>query len=150
MRVRSFTDPPEALLDHAIWKVRSPRGEVRTLKVMESAAEARGLRVRLEGIADRNGAEALRGWEVQVARADMPPLAAGEHYRDDLLGFAVENREGQRLGEVAYFVDLPVGAVMVVKGDGAREHWVPAVAKHVLRIDVAAKRISVDWPAELT
>ena len=105
--------------------------------------------MRLEGVVARNGAEALRGWQVQVARAAMPALAAGEHYRDDLLGFEVMNLEGQRLGEVAYFVDLPAGAVMVVRGDGAREHWVPAAPKHEMNIDVATRHIRVDWPAEL-
>ena len=46
-----------------------------------------------------------------------------------------------------YFADLPAGAVMVVKGE--REHWVPAAPRHLQKVDLAAKRLTVDWPAEL-
>ena len=71
----------------------------------------------------------------------------GEHYRDDLVGFEVVNAEGVVLGRVEYFADLPAGAVMVVKGE--REHLVPASPRHLLKIDADARRIDVDWPAEL-
>ena len=64
-----------------------------------------------------------------------------------VLGFAVRNVEGVELGEVAYFADLPAGAVMVVKGE--REHWLPVSPQHLLRVDAAERRIEVDWPAEL-
>lgn len=152
VRVRSYSDPPEALFEHEHWQLRSPRGEGRTVRVLEAAHHQQDFRVRLEGVEDRNAAEALRGWTIEVAREDLPPLAEKEHYRDDLLGFEVVNLDAVRLGTVAHYVDLPTGAVMVVKDEGAkvaREHWVPAVPKHLVKIDVAARRISVDWPAEL-
>lgn len=151
MRVRSFTDPPEALFDHDSWELASPRGERRRVRVLESAPYQQGFRVLLEGVADRNAAEALRGWQIEVPRSQLPKLAANEHYREDLVGFEVWNLEGVKLGTVAHFVDLPAGPVMVVKDEGVRgtrEHWVPAVPKHVARIDVEARRISVDWPTE--
>jgi 16S rRNA processing protein RimM len=105
------------------------------------------LRVRLEGITDRDAALGLSGWWVQIARSDLPPLEEGEHYRDDLVGFEVANSEGVLLGKVDYFADLPAGTVMVVKGE--REHWVPTSPQHLLKIDAAEKRLTVDWPAEL-
>jgi ribosomal 30S subunit maturation factor RimM len=48
---------------------------------------------------------------------------------------------------VDYFADLPAGPVMVVKG--GKEHWVPTSPQHLLKIDATAKRLTVDWPAEL-
>ena len=88
---------------------------------------------------------------MRIAREHLPPLAAGEHYRDDLVGFRVRNVEGVELGQVAYFADLPAGAVMVVRsaGVGEREHWLPVSPQHLLRVDAAERRIEVDWPAEL-
>ena len=59
----------------------------------------------------------------------------------------VVNTDAAVLGRLDYFADLPAGAVMVVKGE--REHWVPAAPKHLLKVDLAAKRLTVDWPAEL-
>jgi 16S rRNA processing protein RimM len=145
--VRSFADPPDSLLDHEEWQLTAPDGATRTMRLLEGAPYRTGLRVRLEGITDRNAAQALSGWWVRIAREHLPPLAAGEHYRDDLVGFAVRNVEGVELGQVAYFADLPAGAVMVVKGE--REHWLPVSPQHLLRVDAAERRIEVDWPAEL-
>ncbi len=145
--VRSFADPLDSLLDHDEWQLVAPNGAVRTMRLLEGAPYKEGLRVLLEGIEDRNAALALSGWRVQIARSELPPLEAGEHYRDDLTGFEVVNVEGVALGRVEYFADLPAGSVIVVKGE--REHLVPASPQHLLKIDVNARRIEVDWPAEI-
>jgi 16S rRNA processing protein RimM len=146
--VRSFADPPDSLLDYDEWQLAAPGGASRTIRLLEGAPYQDRLRVRLEGIADRNAALALSGWWVQIARSELPSLEKGEHYRDDLLGFEVRNVDGVVLGKVDYFADLPAGSVMVVKGE--REHWVPASPQHLLKIHAAERWISVDWPADLT
>lgn len=149
--VRSFADPPDSLLDYDEWQLVAPNGTARTLRLLEGAPYKGGVRVHLEGVDDRNAALALSGWSVKIARSELPPLAEGEHYRDDLEGFEVVNREGVLLGRIAYFADLPAGAVMVVRGaeGGEREHLVPAVRPHLVKVDADAGRIEVDWPAEL-
>jgi 16S rRNA processing protein RimM len=146
--VRSFADPPDSLLDYDEWQLTAPGGATRTVRLLEGAPYQERLRVRLEGIEDRNAALALSGWWVQVARSELPPLEEGEHYRDDLVGFTVRNVEGVELGRIEYFADLPTGSVMVVKGERG-EHWVPSAPPHLLKIHSAERWISVDWPAEL-
>jgi ribosomal 30S subunit maturation factor RimM len=64
-----------------------------------------------------------------------------------VVGFTVRNVEGVELGKVEYFMDLPAGAVMVVKGRA--EHWLPVTKQHVLRVDGGQRLIEVDWPEEL-
>lgn len=145
--VRSFADPPDSLLDHEEWQLSAPNGATRTIRMLEGVPYRNGLRVRFEGITDRTAAQALTGWWVRIARENLPPLAAGEHYRDDLVGFTVRNVEQVELGRVDYFADLPGGAVMVVKGE--REHWLPVSKQYLLRIDAAERLIEVDWPAQL-
>jgi 16S rRNA processing protein RimM len=147
LMVRSFADPPESLLDHDEWQLLSPGGKTLQLQLLEGAAHRDRFRVRLAGIDDRDAASGLTGWWVQIARSALPPPAEGEYYREDLVGFEVVNAEGVLLGVLDYFADLPAGAVMVVKGE--REHWVPAAPRHLLKVDLAAKRLTVDWPAEL-
>ncbi len=44
---------------------------------------------------------------------------------------------------------MPTGAVMVTQAADGREHWVLAVPKHLRKVDLAARVIVVDWPAEL-
>ncbi|NNE70975.1 MAG: 16S rRNA processing protein RimM, partial [Rhodothermales bacterium] len=53
----------------------------------------------LEGVADREAAEALSGHTVWASEADLPPLAEGEVFLSDLVGLAVMAEE-RKVGEV--------------------------------------------------
>jgi 16S rRNA processing protein RimM len=161
--VSSYTEPPEALLEYPEWALRPEGGERKRHRLVEGELQGERLVVRFEGVESRDGAALLTGAWVEVERAELPPTGDREYYRADLIGFEVTNLEGITLGRVAYFVDAPTGAVMVVedrKGadtatdaatDAAsrREHWVLADPSHLRRVDLAAGRILVDWPAEL-
>ena len=147
LKVQSYTDPPENLLQHQHWELHDLGGSCTPVSVVESTHSGNSLRVRLAGVADRDAADALRGQDIEVARSALPPTAAREYYRDDLLGLRVCNREGVELGRVSHFVEAPAAAVMVVKG--LREQWVPAVPKYLVRVDLERGEIEVDWPVEL-
>ncbi len=154
MHVSSFTDPPETLIEYPRWRVRGGHGEGSDHRVLEGRLQGGGLVVRLEGIEDRTAAACLTGSVVQVQRSELPPPGEREFYRADLIGLEVRNTEGRTLGQVAYFVDVPAGAVMVVRqrpeaAGRATEHWVLADPSHLLQVDLGAGRILVEWPAEL-
>lgn len=159
VHVSSFTDPPEALLEYRQWALRSEGGERQRRGLIEGHLQGVRLVVRLEGTETRDSAALLTGAWVEVERAELPPTGDREYYRADLIGLDVENLDGVRLGKVAYFMDAPAGAVMVVEdgegaaagpqGAGRREHWVLADPTHLRRVDLAVARILVDWPAEL-
>jgi 16S rRNA processing protein RimM len=150
--VRSFADPPDSLLDYDEWQLQSQGGKTLQVQVLEGAPYQDRLRVRVSGIADRDAALGLSGWWVQIARSELPSLGQREHYRDDLVGFEVVTTDGVLLGRLDYFADLPAGAVMVVRqiSGGEAEHWVPASPQHLRKVDVAARRLTVDWPVDLT
>ena len=95
--------------------------------------------LRLRGVDERAGAEALRGEELLVAREDAPPLAPGEYWAEDLEGCAVVTPAGRELGIVQRMRPLPSCEVLEVG-----ELLVPMVGDGVLEIDVAARRIVVD------
>jgi 16S rRNA processing protein RimM len=149
IHVESHTDPAQGLLEYRPWVLRLANGERLTRRVEEGRVHAAGLVARLEGVADREQAAALTGARVEVERAALPPPGEREYYRADLAGFSVTNLEGALLGTVSHFVDLPNGAVMVTQAADGRQHWVLAVPKHLRRVDLAARAIVVDWPAEL-
>ena len=159
MHVSSYTEPAEALLEYNEWALRSGSGERKRHRLVEGRLQGERLVARLEGVESRDAAALLTGAWVEVERAELPPTGDREYYRADLIGLEVENLEGIVLGRVAYFIDAPAGAVMVVAspedaGAGEREasrgeHWVLADPAHLRRVDLAAGRILVDWPAEL-
>ena len=159
VHVSSFTEPAEALLEYREWALRPEGGERRRRPLIEGQVHGERLVVRLEGVETRDSAALLTGAWVEVERAELPPTGDREYYRADLIGLEVENLDGVRLGRVAYFMDAPAGAVMVVeerqdaaarpREPGRREHWVLADPAHLRRVDLAAGQILVDWPAEL-
>ena len=144
LKVQSYTDPPEGLLRHKHWALRGPDGGSQMVEVAEADSRGGTLRVRLAGIADRTAAEAIRGRDIEVARSALPPTAEREYYREDLIGLIVRDRSGQELGRVSHFLEAPVDALMVVTG--LRELWIPAVPRHLVRVDLARGEIEVDWP----
>ena len=148
LKIQSFTEPPEGILQYRHWQLREAGQAPRPVRVAAAEFDGRWLRVSLEGVADRDAAELLRGAQIEVKRADLPPPGEHEYYRDDLLGCAVRNQEGVALGTVSHFVDAPAGAVMVVRGE-AREHWVLATPTHLKKVRLAEREIEVDWPADL-
>ncbi len=95
--------------------------------------------LRLEGIGDRPGIEAVRGAELLVARADAPPLPAGEYWAEDLEGCVVVTPDGDELGHVDTMRALPSCEVLEV-GD----LLVPMVADAVLEVSLEQRRIVVD------
>jgi 16S rRNA processing protein RimM len=156
VHVSSFTEPPEGLLEYREWALRPERGERNRYRLVEGHLQGERLVARLEGTESRDAAALLTGAWVEVERTELPPTGDREYYRADLIGFEVRNVEGALLGRVAYFIDAPAGAVMVVgdRKEGSREatrkeHWVLADCAHLRRVDLAAGQILVDWPAEL-
>jgi 16S rRNA processing protein RimM len=149
VHVESYTDPPQRLLEQRDWALRLPSGELVTRRVAEGRVHGGGLAARLDGVSDRNAAAALTGAVVGVDRAALPPTGEREYYRADLIGCEVRNLEGLSLGTVSHFVDAPRGTVMVSREADGREHWVLAGPPHLRRVDLAARRVEVDWPTEL-
>ncbi|MEX3979305.1 ribosome maturation factor RimM [Paraburkholderia sp. EG287A] len=110
----------------------------------------------LSGLDDRDAALLLRGARVYVSRAEFPAPAADEYYWVDLIGLDVANEAGVELGKVADLIDNGAQSVLRVTyastdKDGkpaTGERLIPFVGVFVKTVDLAAKRIVVDWEAD--
>ena len=142
IKVRSYTDPPERIFEHRILQIR--RNSLVQSYPLESTGRSGGqLTAKLAGVTDRDQAQALRGAAICVARSELPQRDARDYYRADLIGCEVVNLTGHRLGVVQHFLETPAQLLMVVRGE--KEYWVPAVPRHLRRVDLQARRITVDW-----
>jgi 16S rRNA processing protein RimM len=142
VKVSSYTDPVEGIADYPAWTLVQG-GAARTVEVLDSKLAGRGVAVQLAGIETIEAARALTGAEIQVDRAVLPPVEAGEFYLHDLLGLQAVNREGQSLGQVDSFLELPAHPVVVLRGE--RERLVPLVPERIVEVDLEARRITLDW-----
>ena len=146
VKIRSYTDPPEQILAFPVWRADLPGGGHGTLTHLEGRRHGQGLVARLTGIEDRDQATALSRLELWIERRELPVLKKGEYYQAYLVGFEVVNLEGEVLGRVDHFLETGANAVMVVIGE--REHWLPMVSRHVPKVDLESRRITVDWDAD--
>jgi 16S rRNA processing protein RimM len=103
---------------------------------------------KLSGLETREQALALKGEVVAVVREALPEPEAGRFYLADLVGLEVVNELGESLGVVQRLFSNGAHDVMELAGCGKATRllpWVPAVVK---KVDLAARRIEVEWGAD--
>jgi 16S rRNA processing protein RimM len=145
LKVHSFTDPANGILDYKNWSL-AQAGKCSETELVEGKVHGKGLVVRLRGIDDRDRAALLTGAEIQISRSSLPDLDEG-YYWMDLIGMEVVDREGTSFGKVASMMETGANDVMVIKGE--RERLVPWIMDEVvLVVDRAEGRITVDWDAD--
>jgi 16S rRNA processing protein RimM len=115
----------------------------RAFRVSEARVHGATVVAKLDGIETREQALALKGETVSIERAALPEADEGHYYLADLVGLEVVNQQGERLGTVKQWTTN--GAQDVMEVDGRLIPWVAAIVKEV---DLAARRIVVDWGAD--
>ena len=101
------------------------------------------LLARIEGVDNRNAAEALRGTELHIARAALPPTEGEEYYHVDLLGLRAESEDGTALGRVSAIHDHGAGPVVEIQPPDGPSTLVPFTREHVPTVDIEAGRMVV-------
>jgi 16S rRNA processing protein RimM len=153
VRVFSYTEPRDALLDYRHWLLRSG-GDWSEIAVVDGRRQGKSVVARLAGIEDRDAAEAWLGADIAVARERMPPVGEGQYYWADLEGLEVRHRDGRILGRVANMLATGANDVMVVQpgeqaeaaGRGTQDILIPFVPEiYILRVDTEEGVIDVDW-----
>ena len=139
IRVRAGSD--------AIAHVRRVFVDGRAYAVEHVQPERQEWLVKLDGLGDRDQAEALRGRALEADRAELPPLDDGEVYVADLIGCKVYLADGTLLGEVT--ATFPGGGHEVLEVSGARSFLLPFVGEMVIAVDTAGRRITCDPPPGL-
>ena len=82
-----------------------------------------------------------------MPRSSLPRQSEDEYYWSDLIGLAVVNEEGMRLGTVANLLETGANQVLSVKGDDG-EILIPFVATAIKQVDLQNRLIKVDWAAD--
>lgn len=103
--------------------------------------------VQLEGITDRDAAEALRGVELVVDGGDSDEEDAW--YVHELAGLRAELADGTVVGVVRGLEHLPAHDMLVVEENGGARTLVPFVTAIVPTVDVAGGRVVLTPPGGL-
>lgn len=152
IRVDPHAADPQALFSSKRWFLRPPEplppGPVlawpAVLRVIQAREQGASVVAVVDGLADRDAAQALRGARVHVSRASFPTPAAGEYYWIDLIGLSVHNRQGEVLGTIEGLIETGAHDVLRVR-QGELERLIPFVDAYVDRVDLVERRVCVDW-----
>jgi 16S rRNA processing protein RimM len=104
---------------------------------------------RLEGVTDRNAAEALRGLRLYVSRDALPEPESDEFYHHDLIGLTAVLVSGETLGKVEAVHNFGAGDLLEVSRDGASSVMVPFTNAVVPTVDLANGRVVIELPREI-
>ena len=163
LKILPHSSQPEALFSAKSWFLQSPDAKFRpgfnaftgtvTIAVDEAKTHSDSVVAKIEGLDDRNDAEALRGCRIFLPRSAFPKASKDEYYWVDLIGLNVVNREGMALGVVRDLMATGPNSVLcveyqAVQEDGSskgEERMIPFVSAYVDVVDIAGKLITVDW-----
>ncbi len=137
LKIKPFTDTPEDF--RAIKRVLLDGAEYKVLSVRTAGG---AVYLGLRGIADRNGAELLRGKQVVIPREEAPEPPEGSYYIADLLGAQVVSETGESLGTLVNIRSAATD-VYTLERDG-KEIMFPAASGVILEVDVEGKIITVN------
>jgi len=107
-----------------------------------------GVLLKLERIATRDAAEAVRGARVIIQTQDLPELPPGEYYAHQLIGLRVVRESGEELGRISEVLRTGSNDVYVVR-TGAGELLLPALESVIREINLDAGTMKVMVPEGL-
>jgi 16S rRNA processing protein RimM len=143
------TDSPEERFSPgAVLFLESHPGQSREVTVVGTRWQGGRLVLRIAGVDDRTGAEALRGGLLE-AEVDITDADDEEYHDAALRGLAVRDVAGVEIGSVADVLHLPGQDLLAVHRPGAAELLVPFVHQMVPEVDIAGGYLVVDLPEGL-
>lgn len=136
VRVKTFTEQPQAI---AAYGALSDETGARRF-VLRHIGDSRGAALaEIDGVADRDAAEALKGLRLYADRSALPPPEPGEFYHADLIGLRVVEEGGAVLGTVKVVFDFGAGPLLEVALAGRRgTAMLPFTDAVVPKVDLAA------------
>lgn len=151
VKVYSFTHPIDNLLGYRRWTLR--RGsEVRQVELVSGRTQGKVLVAKLKGLDDREEARGYADFEICIQRSELPALTGDDYYWFQLQGLKVINQLGQLLGVVDHLLETGANDVLVVKPCAGslddRERLLPYTDPCVLKVDLEAGEMQVEWDAD--
>ena len=145
--VHSYADEPG---DIASYGPLADKSGARAFHLKLVGTSSKGVIARIEGIADRTAAEALRGTELFVDRAQLPAPEGEEFYHVDLIGLEAVSPEGNVLGKIVGVENFGAGDLLDIRPvGGGQTDLVPFKEAFVPEVDLAAGRVVVRMPIEV-
>jgi 16S rRNA processing protein RimM len=157
-KVLPHSASPEALFSSKRWYLQPSERAAKPaftgtqlLRIREAKEHSDAVVASAQEVDDRSAAELLKGARIFIPRSSFPSTGKDEYYWVDLIGLEVLNREGVVLGTVKDLMATGPQTVLVLgyEHEGkAAERMIPFVDAYVDGVDVAGRKITVDWQVD--
>jgi 16S rRNA processing protein RimM len=144
-----LTNFPDRFTRLDVARVRLSSGEMLALKLESSWLHKGRVVLKFAGYDSITRAEELRDAQVMVTRNQLVELPEDTYYDFDLVDCEVLTTEGKLIGRVAQVENYGAAPLLVVTGEGKREHLIPLALSICVEIDVTRKRVVVNPPEGL-
>jgi 16S rRNA processing protein RimM len=142
VKLQSFTADPLDIASYG--PLDTSNGQRLTIRSIKPHKNM--LLARIEGVEDRNAAEALRGVELMIDRDRLPAADEDEIYHADLIGLSAHDTGGNLVGTVVDVLDFGAGELLELKPAQGKTFLVPFSVETVPEIDLDAGRLVIDPP----
>lgn len=137
VKVACFGEEPESLEKYGPLFIDEDGPQTVSLR-LKSAMKGVFL-AEIEGVNDRNAAEALRGTVLYVARDSLPEPEEGQYYHVDLIGLDAVDPSGEPLGRVISVQNFGADDLLEIAPPGGKTFLVPFLKDFVGDIDLKKK-----------
>jgi 16S rRNA processing protein RimM len=145
LKMQVFGGEAVNLIHTRPWLMKNSEGSWQPILPEKVEAKPGYMLVKLDGINDRDAAQALTNKEIAIYASQLPKLETGEYYWNELIGLDVINQAGINLGVVTDLMETGSNDVLILDDKGI-ERLIPYLLdEYVLRVDIKAKQIIVDW-----
>jgi 16S rRNA processing protein RimM len=145
VKIKSFTEEPDGVAAYGPLSDEAGEREF----TLALTGRAKGLIIaRIDGVEDRNAAEALRGTRLYVERAALPPTAEEAYYHTDLIGLEAVGMDGAPVGEVKALYNYGAGDVIEIQRRDKDLLLLPFTKAAVPEVDLEGGRLVVREPEE--
>lgn len=141
VRIKSFTANPD---DIAAYGPVSTEDGSQSFGINVTAHAKGQIIARLDGVKDRDAAEALKGTRLYVPRDVLPEPEEGDYYQEDLIGLKAETKDGDDLGTIKAVHNFGAGDILEIAGNKAKDDlMVPFTTQAVPVVDLEKGRVVV-------
>lgn len=158
VRIQVYGDDPLSWREMASWWLSRSRGSSKNdqpvdedwqaFRLTHCRLQGGDLVAQLNGVADRDAAEALKGALLGAPRECLPDPGSDAYYWGDLVGMTVFGAGDERLGVVSRLLETGANDVLVVVDADGKERLLPFVESVIECVDRAARRIDAAWEAD--
>ncbi len=147
VRLKSFCAEPT---DIAAYGPLTTEDGSRTFHITLTRPVAGGLGARIQGIATKEEADALRGTSLFVHRDRLPSLPDDEFYHADLIGLQAFDTGALLVGTVTAIHNHGAGDIIEISPPGHKSAVLLPFSKTIVpNVDIGAGRLIVDLPEDV-